>query len=42
MNSSLIMSISKILTDLCLIRLKIEITNIFVSVAYSVSVVTKY
>ena len=42
MNSSLIMSVSKILTDLCLIRLKIEIRNIFVSVVYSVSVVKKY
>ena len=28
--------------DLCLIRLKIEIRNIFVSVVYSVSVVKKY
>ena len=42
MNSSLIMSISKILTDLCLIRLKIEIRNIFVIVVDSVSVVKKY
>ena len=39
MNSSLIMSLLKILTDLCLIGLKIEIRNVFVSVVYSVSVV---
>ena len=38
-NLSLIISISKSLTDLCLIRLKIEIRNIFASVVYSVSVV---
>ena len=39
MKTSLIMSISKILTDLCAIKQKIKIKNIFVNVVYSVSVV---
>ena len=42
MNSSLIMCISKILTDLCLIKLKARIRNIFVKTDYSVLVVKKF
>ena len=34
MSANLIMCISKNLTDLCLVRLKIRITYIFVSVQY--------
>ena len=36
MSGNHIMSISKILTDLCLIKLKIKIRNIFVSAASNV------
>ena len=39
MSVSLIVCISKILTDSCLIRLNIKQKNIFVSVVYSVLVV---
>ena len=42
MNSSLIMCISKILTDLCLIKLKTRIRDIFVKTAYSALVVKKF
>ena len=42
MNSSLIMCILKILTDLCLIRLKTRIRNIFLSVVSSVYVCKVY
>ena len=40
MNSSL-MCISKILTDLCLIKLKTRTRNIYVEIVYSVLVVKK-
>ena len=39
---SLIMCISKILTDLCVIKQKIKIKNIFANVIYSVLVVKKF
>ena len=40
--TSLIMCISKILTDLCVIKQKIKIKNIFANVIYSVLVVKKF
>ena len=40
--SSLIMCISKILTDLCLIRQKVRKENTFVDVVYSVLVVKMF
>ena len=42
MNISLIMCISKILTDVCVIKQKIKIKNIFANVVYSVLVVKKF
>ena len=36
------MSISKILTDLCLVKLKLKITNTFVKAVYSVLVLKTY
>ena len=42
MKISLIMCISKILTDLCVIKQKMKIRNIFVSVVYSGLVVKKF
>ena len=42
MSKNLIMFISKILTDSCLIKQKIKQENIFVSIAYSVLVVKKF
>ena len=42
MSTSLIICISKISTDSCLIRLKIKQENIFISVAYSDLVVKKF
>ena len=41
MSANLIMCISKILTDLCLVKLKIKVRNIFASVLYSFLVVKK-
>ena len=42
MSANLIMCISKILTDLCLVKLKIKVRNIFVGVVYSVLVVKNF
>ena len=42
MSVNLIMCILKALTDLCVIKLKIKVKNIFVSVVYSVLVVKKF
>ena len=42
MKISLIMCISKILTDVCVIKQKIKIKNIFANVVYSVLVVKKF
>ena len=42
MSANLIMCISKILTDFCLIEQKIRQENIFVSVVYSVLVVKEF
>ena len=42
MGANLIMCISKILTDLCLIKQKMKTKNVFVSVVYSVLVVKKF
>ena len=42
MSTNLIICISKILTDLCLVRLKIKIRNIFVSVVSGILVVKKF
>ena len=39
---NLIMCISKILTDLCLVKLRIRKRNIFVSVVYNVLVVKNF
>ena len=42
MKIGLIMCIEKILTDLCAIKQKIAIKNIFANVVYNVLVVKKY
>ena len=42
MKISLIMCISKILTDLCAIKRKIKIKNIFANIVYIVLVVKKF
>ena len=42
MKISLIMCISKILTDLCVIRQGVKTKNIFANVVYSVLVVDKF
>ena len=42
MKISLIVCISKLLTDLCAIKQKNKIKNIFANVAYSVLVVKKF
>ena len=42
MKISLLMCISKILTDMCVIKQKTKIKNIFENVVYSVLVVKKY
>ena len=42
MEISLIMCISKILTDLCAIKQKIKIENIFANVVYSVLLVKTF
>ena len=42
MKISLIMCISKILTDLCIIKQKITVKNIFANVVYNVLVVKKF
>ena len=42
MKITLIMCISKILTDLCVIKQKIKIKNIFAIAVYSVLVVKKF
>ena len=42
MSANLIMCISKIFTDLCLVKLKIKVRNIFVGVVYSVLVVKNF
>ena len=42
MKISLIMSISKVLTDLCAIKQKLKIQNISANVVYNVLVVKKF
>ena len=42
MKISLIMCISKILTDSCLIKQKVKIKNVFENVVYSVLAVKKF
>ena len=42
MKISLIMCISKMLTDLCAIKQKIRIKNIFANVVYSILVVKNF
>ena len=42
MKVSLLMSILKILTDLCAIKKRIKIENIFANVVYSVLVVKRF
>ena len=42
MKISLIMSISKVLTDLCTIKQKLKIQNISANVVYNVLVVKKF